>query len=39
MLGLYIVQEGANRPPLDIAMNEKMGEEVISRGLCAREGT
>ncbi len=29
-VGVYIVQEGAKRPPLDIAMNEKMGEEVIA---------
>ncbi|MCF6275382.1 MAG: D-alanine--D-alanine ligase [Robiginitomaculum sp.] len=27
--GVYIVMEGAKRPPLDIAMNEKMGSLVL----------
>jgi len=29
-VGVYIVPKGANRPPLDIAMNEKMGEQVLA---------
>ena len=28
-VGVYVVLEGANRPPLDIAMNTKMGDEVL----------
>ncbi|PHR60426.1 MAG: D-alanine--D-alanine ligase [Robiginitomaculum sp.] len=28
-VGVYVIMEGANRPPLDIAMNEKMGDEVL----------
>jgi D-alanine-D-alanine ligase len=28
-VGVYVVPEGANRPPLDVAMNDKMGAEVI----------
>lgn len=28
-VGVYIVMEGANRPPLDMAMNTKMGDEVL----------
>ena len=29
-VGVYVVAEGANRPPLDIAMNTKMGAEVLA---------
>ncbi len=29
-VGVYVVMEGETRPPLDIAMNEKMGEEVLA---------
>ena len=29
-VGVYIVPKGANRPPLDIAMNEKMGDMVLA---------
>ena len=29
-VGVYVVMEGANSPPLDIAMNEKMGAEVLA---------
>lgn len=28
-VGVYVVVEGANRPPLDMAMNKKMGDEVL----------
>ena len=28
-VGVYVVMQGANRPPLDIAMNKKMGDEVL----------
>jgi len=28
-VGVYVVVEGANRPPLDMAMNSKMGDEVL----------
>jgi D-alanine-D-alanine ligase len=28
-VGVYLVVEGANRPPLDMAMNKKMGDEVL----------
>ena len=28
-VGVYVVMKGANRPPLDIAMNKKMGDEVL----------
>lgn len=29
-VGVYIIPKGANRPPLDIAMNEKMGDMVLA---------
>lgn len=29
-VGVYIIPKGANRPPLDIAMNDKMGEQVLA---------
>lgn len=29
-VGVYVVMEGANRPPLDMAMNTKMGDEVLA---------
>ncbi len=29
-VGVYIVPKGAKRPPLDIAMNEKMGDMVLA---------
>ncbi len=29
-VGVYIIPKGASRPPLDIAMNEKMGEQVLA---------
>ncbi len=29
-VGVYIIPKGANRPPLDIAMNTAMGEQVLA---------
>ena len=29
-VGVYVVMEGESRPPFDIAMNEKMGDEVLA---------
>jgi D-alanine-D-alanine ligase len=29
-VGVYVVLDGANRPPLDMAMNTKMGDEVLA---------
>ena len=29
-VGVYIIPKGANRPPLDIAMNKAMGEQVLA---------
>jgi len=29
-VGVYIIPKGANRPPLDIAMNKAMGEKVLA---------
>lgn len=29
-VGVYIIMEDASSPPLDVAMNEKMGDEVIA---------
>ncbi|PHR92103.1 MAG: D-alanine--D-alanine ligase [Robiginitomaculum sp.] len=29
-VGVYVILEGANSPPLDVAMNEKMGAEVLA---------
>ncbi|MCF6221318.1 MAG: D-alanine--D-alanine ligase [Robiginitomaculum sp.] len=29
-VGVYIIPKSTNRPPLDIAMNEKMGEQVLA---------